>query len=172
MIEYLDYFLTIHHFLNVSVHDTKILLLGAEVPGGFSADLCGSKHHNADHQYCEYRQRNIQRDHADESDYQRNAGVHHLRNTLADKLTQRINIVCVDRHDIAVCVLVKVLYWQGFHVREDVVSQIAHGALGDVDHKPVVGKRSRNTHNVDPCKQVQACEQRSEIRLAAGVHRG
>ena len=140
MVEDLYDLLTFHHLFDVAVHSAEVLLLCAEVLCGFAADLSGCEHHYNDHRNGEYRQRDAQHDHADERDYQRYAGIHHLRYTLADELTERINIVGVDRHDIAVRVLVKVLYRQGLHVREYIVSDIAHGALGDVDHQSVIGE--------------------------------
>ena len=170
VVEYLYYLLTFHHFLDVAVYDTEILLLCAEVLCGLAAYLACCKHHYQHHNNGENGQRNAQHYHADKCDYQRYERVHHLRNALADKLAEGVHVVGVYGHDIAVSVCVEILYREGFHVRENVVSEVAHGTLGNVDHQPVISEGAYNTHNVYQRDTHQRPEQRSEIRSAAGVY--
>ena len=62
----------------------------------------------------------------------------HLRQALADELTQRIGIVRVDRHDVAVRVRVKVADGKALHVSEEFHTDVAHRSLRDGDHDAVV----------------------------------
>ncbi len=68
------------------------------------------------------------------------AGVDDLGNALAQKLAQGVHVVGVHGHDVAVGVGVKVLDGQGLHLVEQVVPQVAHGALADIDHDAVIAE--------------------------------
>ena len=100
--EDLDNLLAVHHFLDETVDSTKGLLLFHEVASGKSGHFFRYGKHDRYHNECCNRQRNVQNQHADKDADNRDRTVDDLRNTLADHLTQRIDIVRVDRHDIAV----------------------------------------------------------------------
>ena len=114
------------------------------------------------------RQRDVQNQHADKDTDDRDCTVDDLRDTLTDHLAQSINIICINRHNIAVRMRIKIFDWQLFHIAEQIISQIPQGSLGHINHGTVLNKRS---HNTDPVKSghPQNCvEQRAKIRIRLG----
>ena len=85
--EYLDNLLAVHHFLDVTIDTSQVSLLLAKIFAGISCqELCHQKH-DGYHAKCDQGQRDTQSDHADDNTDNGDAGVDHLRNTLADHLT-------------------------------------------------------------------------------------
>ena len=71
-----------------------------------------------------------------------------LRNTLADHLTQGINIIGIDRHDISMGMCVKIFYRQSLHTLKHLISKIAQGSLADINHQTVVGISTCHTNGI------------------------
>ena len=72
-----------------------------------------------------------------------------MGNALAEELPQGVHVVGVDGHDVPVGVGVKIPDGEGFHVGEQLVSQLSHGPLADVDHDPVVGVGCGDAQDVE-----------------------
>ena len=138
MTEYFDNLLSFHHFFDITVDRPQILLLLHKVFTGQVAHLRSHKHHDTNHQQRNKCQGNIQHDHTDQCRYQRDHGVDRLRNTLADELSERIHIIRINRHDIAVCMGIKIFDRQRFHMGKQLHSESFHGSLADCYHDPVI----------------------------------
>ena len=165
MVENLDDLLSGHHLLNVAVGSTQILLLLQEI---LSGDLSHIGEDHEQHQYHkdgDERQRNVQNEHADQGHDDRKARVDDLRNTLGVELPQRINVVGIDRHDITVGVLIKVLQRQVLHVGEDLFAEALHGTLTDIHHKPLVYKVAHNAQCKDQSHFPNHAGKRSIVRV-------
>ena len=170
MTEDFDNLLAIHHLLDEAVGLTQSFLLLHKEVSGKSGYLLGDGHHNRYHDESRDRQRNIQDQHADKNAYNHDGAVQHLRNTLADHLTESIDIVRVDGHDISVGMSVKIFDRQLFHVSKQIVSQVSQGSLGHIDHHTVLGKRSQNTDEIKDCHTENRMKKRREIRIGSLQH--
>ena len=134
MVEYLYDLLPLHHFLDVAVLFSEVGLLGNKVLSAFAREGFRHKHHYPYHNESKQSERNAEREHTRKHRDDRYSAVENLSHALADHLAQGIDVVCVNAHNIAVGVSVKILYRQAFHVTENVISQITHRALSDVYH--------------------------------------
>ena len=97
-------------------------------------------------------------------------GVDDLGNALAQQLAQGIHVVGVHGHDVAVGVGIKIFDGQRLHLAEQVVPQVAHGALADVDHDAVIGKGRHHAHRHDADQLDQILGQAAEVPGAALQH--
>ena len=79
-------------------------------------------------------------------------------------LAQGVHVVGVHGHNVPVGVGVKVLDGQGFHMGEQVVPQVAHGALADVHHNPVVAVGAEDAQSVHAGHPRQGPAQEAEVR--------
>ena len=87
MTEYFYNLLPLHHFLDISVDLTQILLLPAKIRSGPAAQFYRCKQHER-HNHKRYnRERNIQDNHTDQSAAEGYCRIHYLRNTLTHKLS-------------------------------------------------------------------------------------
>ena len=66
----------------------------------------------------------IKNEHTDKHAHYRKTTVDDLGNTLADHLAQRIDIIRIDRHDVAVRMVVKIFDRQFFHMFKHFISKI------------------------------------------------
>ena len=161
--ENLDDLLAVHHFLDVAVDLAQLLLLLEEVLAGVAGEILGGQHHSADHDQGQYAQRHAEVKHGQKYADYRNDRIDQLGQALADELAQGINIVGVDRHDVAVGVAVKILDGQGLHVDEQVVAQTFQGALGDLGHGAVLDEDGQDAHAVEAGYTGDGMQQAGEI---------
>ena len=89
--------------------------------------------------------------------------VQQLRHALADHLAQGINIVGIQRHDIAVGVAVKVFDGQRLHMGKHFIAQVLQGALGNVSHHTGLGKGGNNADAVKACRAGDGMGQAGKI---------
>ena len=171
MTEHLYYLLTVEHFFNKAIDLAQIVLLFSEIFTGFSGYLlCDNKHYDR-HTYGKYRHRYAHNKHRNKRDYNCSTAVYHLRYTLRDKLSECINIICVNRHYIAVLVCVKILYRELFHIGEKVVTEVSERTLSYVYHYPVIRIRCRQTDNINYRKSEHCKRKRCKICAFSRNHR-
>ena len=163
MAEHLDHFLPVHHLLNVAVDSAQIFLLLRKIDRGLRRNFRGNKGHDADHHQGEKGQGEIQHQHAEKGGQDHDAGVDELGDALADQLAQGVHIVGVDGHDVPMGVGVKIPDRQRLHVPEQLHTQIAHGALADIDHDAVVAVGAQNADAVHDRHGQQRCRQPGEV---------
>ena len=165
--EHLHHLLTLHHLLDVAVHRAKAALLRHKVRAGKRRQLFGGKQHDAHHHHGQARQRQVEHEHRTEHAHHRHHGGNQLRHALADHLAQRIDIVGVNAHDVAVRVRIEIAQRQALHMPEQVIADVAHGPLRNIDHHAVLQKRAQHAAHKDAGHLRQHREQRPEIGRAA-----
>ena len=68
-------------------------------------------------------------------------------------------------HDIAVCVLIKVLDRECLHVREHLVSNVLQCALCNFCHDAALEQCGESTGHVDHGHNTECCKQAAEVRF-------
>ena len=121
--EYLDDLLACHRLLNKAVELTDIFLLRDKVPSRPLSHLHRGEQHQRHHRQCQECQRYVQDQHHGQNTDDRDRAVEQLRDTLADHLSERINIIGVDRHDVAVGMRVKIFNREGLHMIEQILPE-------------------------------------------------
>ena len=124
MAEDFDNLLPVQHLFDKSIHSPQIDLLTDIIPSGQLREIGRHKEHDGGRENGDHRQRRVQDDHRDQRRRHGDNRVDNLRDALAQELTQRVNIVRIHGHNVAVCVRVEVFDRQGFHSPEEVVSQV------------------------------------------------
>ena len=99
MVEHLDNLLSFHHLLNIAVLLAEVGLLRKEILAALGHQGLGNHHYRKYHRERHKRERYADGKHADQHRNNRNGAVENLRHTLADHLTQGIDVVGVDAHD-------------------------------------------------------------------------
>ena len=171
MAEDLDDLLSVHHLLDVAVELAEVALLLDVILGGELGELPRYVEHEHSREQADDGENGTQDHHGYKGGDHGDGRVDGLRYGLAHQLAQRVDVVGVDAHDVAVGVGVKILYGQRLHVREQVVAQGAHGALAHVDHQAVVEVRGQHAGGHDADKPYNLVEQLGE-QVGPGLHHG
>ena len=163
--EDLDDLLALHHLFDIAVHLAEVALLCDEVLAALLGDLLGAEEHQGHHQHGDDGELPAQHTHAGKDGNDGDGAGHQLRDALAEHLTEGIHVVCVDGHDVAVRMGVKVADGQALHVGKELGAQVAQGTLGDVDHDAGVEPGGEDAHHIDAAD----AHQRTGQRCKAGV---
>ena len=133
--ENLDDLLAVHQFLHEALGAAERLLLADEVARRVAADLPHNEEHEHDAEQDDERhpqavvQHNAEdRDHGDR-------GNDELRHALGNHLAQRVDVVRVVAHDIAVVVRVEIADRQVLHAVEHFFTHLGERALRDHSHE-------------------------------------
>ena len=133
MTEDLHHFLSGEHLLHETVHVTEVgLLCIEELRGSLSQCPCGVDHHKR-HEDRKDGEWQTQHNHTGEGKGdgdERGKEVGHR----TDHLAQRIDIVGIYRHGVAVGMGVEIFDGQLLHVTEHIDTEAFQGALTDIDH--------------------------------------
>ena len=134
MVEDLDHLLAVYHLFDIAVQGSQGRLLFHKVFRAAAADLHRGLQHQEGPRDDQQRQPQAAAQHRDKHHRQRNDGGDALGQHLADHLAQRIGVVGIVAHDLAVGMRVKVADRQGLHVREQLVPHLPQHALADDRH--------------------------------------
>ena len=96
---------------------------------------------------------------------ERDRRVDDLRDALGNELPHGVDVVRVDRHDVAVRVRVEIFDGQGLHLVEQVHAESAERALCHVDHQAVVQPGGEHADEEDADHFEDGFRQRSVIRV-------
>ena len=147
MAEDFYHLLTVQHLLDEAVHNAQVPLLLNIVFGRKPGEILGYQQHDTGGEDGDHGKRRVEQQHGHQGGGHGDGGIDDLGNALAQELAQGVHVVGVDGHDVTVSVGVEILDGQGFHPPEQVVSQVAHGALSHGDHDAVIGIGRRNTQH-------------------------
>ena len=177
MAEDLDDLLAVHHFLHKALGAGDGFLLLEEVAGGMAADVAGDEKHDDDARNDDQGQPNAVIHHDAENGQQRNRGDQGLREALADHLAQRIDIVGVVTHDIAVVMGIEIADGKVLHMVKHLFTQLGQGSLGDRSHHLGVqytGNQADDIHGNQNCQQAEnTARSRSPVAGLEGIlHNG
>ena len=171
VVEDLDDLLAVDRFFHECVHIADGDLLLDEVTSGAGNDL--AHHHKQDHGEGEHENGDGHRQpqHGDERRERRHRRREHLRERLANGLTQCVGVVGVTAHNVAVFVGVEVADGQGLLMGEHVVANLLQRALLHSDDDPLPQPTAENTSHIQACHKRQRAQQRHPIRIGGTNHR-
>ena len=164
MVEDLDDFSAVDHFLDNAFRRRNIFLLGNEVAGGLSADRPGDEDRHE-------RSEDNDKSHPDavihhDAEDRRNGdhGDHQLREGLRYHLTHGVYVIGVIGHDRSALVGVKITDRKFFHMREHLIAQFRKGSLRKECHQLVIQdvRKQRCGIQAGQCRDVLC-----DIRLHA-----
>ena len=161
----LDHLLAFHHFLDVAVDSSQVLLLLQEELSAHGSDLLGAEQHQGHHQQRDSRQGQAEHTHTGQHRNDGDHAGHQLRDALAQHLAQGVHVVGIHRHDIPVGMGVKITDRQALHVGEQLHPQVAQGALRYIDHDAGIEPSGQHAHSIDAAHPQQCPCQRPEIRV-------
>ena len=163
--EHLDHFLAGHHLLDEAVDAAKTLLLGAEVAARPLAELRGGEHHHGGYQTADERQRHTEHNHRGKGDADGDDRIKDLGQSRRNHLAQRVDVVGIDRHDVAMLPLVEVADGQPLHTLENQLTQFQLRALRHVDHQAVVEVGADDADQQDKAELEEHLGQRMVFRI-------
>lgn len=125
----LDDLLTVDHLLNIAVEIGQCRLLRHEVAADAAGELA-HEHENERHDGAhDQRQPDADVQHAEKHCRKREHGRYELGHGLRDHLAQRIGIIRIQAHDIAVRMRVKIADGQTLHLGKHLVADTLERAL-------------------------------------------
>ena len=163
----------LHHFLSceqlfyIAVHGSEILLTCLEMTCGTISEHTGDEDHHAGHENDKEGERPTQHTHADEGDADGDEGRKDTRYALPNELAKGIDIVGIDRHDVAMRMGVEIANRQLLHVLEEVGAKTQQGALPHIDHQAVVDIGADDADDEHSSKSEECTGKRCEIRILA-----
>ena len=163
--EDLDDLLAGHRFLNEALGLGHGLLLAQEEPGAAAADALGDRDHQHDADGQHQRQPEAEIEHDGEHDQHDRARLDKGGNGLGDELAQRVDVVGVKAHDIAVLVSVEVADGEILHPAEHLLAELVEKALRHVGHELLLHKDGEDGENIQHDEQRQ---NRRELCLRRG----
>ena len=166
----LDDLLAVDHLLDIAVEIGQRRLLRHEVAADAAGELAHEhedERHDGAH---DQRQPDADVHHAEKHCRQREHGRYELRHGLRDHLAQRIGIVCVQAHDVAVRMRVKVADGQALHLGKHLVTDALERALRDRDHAAVIQPCGQRTDKIYAADGDQRADQAGIVRRRCAEH--
>ena len=136
--KHFDDLLAADHLFDIAVQIAEGFLLFSKVGAAFAGDAADDLLHGEDGEEDKNGQPSAQIEHGAKNGDDGNQGRKYLRDTDGDHLPQRIGIVGIAAHQIAVGVRIVILDGQGLHVRKHAVADGFEDPLGNDDHGAVI----------------------------------
>ena len=165
MTEYFHHLLSRHGLFDAPVQGADGFLLRHKIAAAQRTDLLRSHQHQPHHQQCYQCQWNIQNQHTHKNAHHGDHTVEQLRNTLADQLPQRIDVIGIDGHNIPMGMGIKIFNRERFHFLKQIVPDIAQSPLPDIDQDSGLGKRCRHADGIKNRHPKNSCRQRIKFRV-------
>ena len=159
------------HLLDESVHPAQVPLPLHEIFPGQLPEARRHLVHQESHQGRHDGQRDAHDDHAHKGGRDGHERPEQARNGVPDHLPERVHIVRIDGHDVAMRMIVKILQGKRLHVREQVLPDLEHGALPHMDHDERLGIAGDDAHEDDGAEFGERHSQRCKVRRGSGSHR-
>ena len=163
--EDLDDLLTRHHLLNEALGGGDRLLLADEVFRAAAADLLRDRDHGDDAEHEHQRQPKAEVEHDGEHHEHDRAGLNERGQRLRDELAERVDVVRVVAHDVAVLVAVEIADGQLLHPTEHFAAQLMQEALRHIRHELRVDRHGENGERVEHDEQREIGH---DLRLGGG----
>ena len=144
----LDDLLPLHHLLDVAVDRRELKLLLFEVAAALFRDAAHDVEHGHAHADHDEHDRDGQGRHHPEHEDQRGDRDQHLRDRMVQQLVDRLGIVGVIAHQLAVRTSVEERDRERLHLLEHLLAQRAHDARGAGEHQPVQQEVGENGDRV------------------------
>jgi len=153
--ENLDDLLAGHRFLNEALGLGDGLLLAQEELGAAAADALGDRNHQNDAEDQHERQPEAEVEHDGKYCQHDRTRLEKGGNGLGDKLAQRVDIVGVKAHDIAVLMRVKVANGKILHAAEHLLTELIKKALCHIGHELLVDEDRNDREHIERNEQRQ-----------------
>ena len=140
MAEHLDDLLSLHHFLDKALRPRDRTLRGKEVPACAAADEFGDKYDGNDADENDQRKIDAEIEHDAQKRQTHDPRNKQLRDRLRDHLAERIDIICVIAHDIAVIVRIEIADGQLLHAIEHLLAHFSQISLRDDRHQLIIDR--------------------------------
>ncbi len=148
MAEYFDHFLTVDHFLDKAFAFADRALLFDKVFCRVSADLFGDEHHYGNSRHHNERHIQAETQHYIKDGHDGHERGQKLGHRLRYKLSERVDIVGVIAHDIAVIMGVEVFDRQLLHTVKHLFAQLIEESLRDIRSELCICKRRNERENI------------------------
>ena len=148
VIEYLNDLLTVDHFFDIAFRRGEGALLAHHIFGGAAAHHFDDIEHHANDQYNEKRHPQAVVYHHHEDRHHTDKTLESLRQALSYHLTERVGIVGIGGHYVAVSVSVEVFDGQGFHLMEHIHAEAFERALRDYSAQSGIQEGSYHADHV------------------------
>ena len=167
-----NHLLSIHHLFDKTIHAPQHLLLYHEMLSAISCRiLCRHKHDS--YHYERYTgQRQTKCHHTDKHADNGNGTVNHVRDTLANHLTEGINVIGIYRHDISMGMGIKVTDGKLFHMGKEFITKASLCSLGYHNHNSCLRITGHHANQVKTCHFSNCSNQRCKIRCIRQKHGG
>ena len=146
--KYLDDLLPLHHFFHEALFHGQRTLLRDHEFGACAADFFDDGHHDCRTGKDDQRQPDTVKEHHRDGRNQRHHARYHRGDTLSHQLAERVGIVGIGTHDIAVRVRVEIFDGQAFHLIEHIRTETVKHALGHARHDLRIGHGSDQPHQI------------------------
>ena len=168
--EDLDDLLAVDHLLNIAVEIGQRRLLRHEVAADAAGELA-HEHENERHDGAhDQRQPDADVQHAEKHCRKREHRRYELRHGLRDHLAQRIGIVRIQAHDVAVRMRIKIADGQALHLLKHLVTDALERALRDRDHAAVIQPCGQRTDKIYAADGDQRTDQAGIVRRRCAEH--
>ena len=147
--EDLDDLLTGHRLLNIALGFGDGLLLAQKELGTAAADALGDDYHQNHAEHRNERQPYAEIEHDGKYGQHDRAGLDEGRDGLRHELAQRVDIVGVEAHDIAVLVGVEVADGEVLHAAEHLLTKLVKKALRHIGHELLVDKDRDDREHIE-----------------------
>ena len=147
--EHLDDLLSVHDLLDIALLRAERLLLAHEVARRPAADFFGDDQHHAHARDDDQRQPYAVVEHDEQHRADDDGRDEKLRQALGNELPERVDVVGVVAHNVAVVVRVEVFDRQRLHPAEHLHAQLHQRTLRDDGHHPAVSEGGRQREDVE-----------------------
>ena len=169
--EHLDHLLPGHGLLDEAVELTDISLLRDKVLARVLRHLHRQEQHQGYHHQRDESQSDVQDQHHCQNTDDRDGAVEQLRNTLADHLAQCVDIIRIDRHDIAVGMRIEIFDRKALHMIEQILPHPLERALVDAHHSDLLQIGGTDPDAVEHSHTQHSAHERPVIRVGVSDHR-
>ena len=168
MVEHLDYFLTVDHLLHKTVQVSQIFLLLHKVDADPSHGSAYHFHHQPHGYYSHERQWDADIEHTDKHGHNGKDGGYELRHGLCNQLAERISVVGIEAHGLAIGVGIKISDGQPLHFGKHLITDLFQNALGDGDRQAVINQGGYSPHQINTGNGNQSTDQAGKYRHIHG----
>ena len=163
MVEDLDDLLALDHLLNIAVDVAQVPLLGHEVPAAAPAHGHDDQEHQAQREHGHQKQQRAEIEHHSHHAHKGQAVGDQIHQAVVEDLVDRLDIVGIPAHQLAVGMGVKVAEGKTLHFGEQVLPDGVGGLLGDVDHNAGIGEAEQGSADIDAGHDRQLFGQERKI---------
>jgi len=156
--KYFNDFLTVDHFFDVTVDRANGLLLLDKKVSASANQKFDYFQQDKSKQENKSRKAHTQIKHGSKRGQYGNQGGKHLREALGNGLTQRVGVVGIAAHDIAVGMRVEIPERKRLHMREHFIAYFFQSSLLDDHHNPIIKQGGKHADKIKKAHEENCFE--------------